>query len=162
MLQFGRRQESTCEPTELGPRLKDIAGLLQRQAKVRNVSLELDLDESLPRVLIDPLELEQVLVNLITNAFQAMPQGGRVTITAGRAGDGVDLEVVDTGQGMPPEVRERLFEPFFTTKPPGQGTGLGLAVCYGLVRSWGGRLEVESEPGQGTVMRLCLPPGGAV
>jgi signal transduction histidine kinase len=120
--------------------------------------MEVTVVPDLPRVRVDPLELEQVLVNVITNAFQAMPGGGTIAISARRSGGEVWLEVRDTGCGMPPEVRERIFEPFFTTKPAGQGTGLGLSVCFGLVSAWGGTMEVESVPGEGTTMRLRLQP----
>ena len=156
MLKFGRKRETAQEPTQLGPRLRDVASLLQRQASVRNVAIRVEAPEGLASVLLDPVELEQVLVNLITNSFQAMPAGGEIRLTGRQAGGEVHLEVEDTGQGMPPEVRDKVFEPFFTTKPVGQGTGLGLAVCYGIVQSWGGRIEVESEPGRGTKVRIRL------
>lgn len=158
MLQFGRTHESSTEPVELAPRLQEITALMGRQASVRNVVLEVEVEPELPRVGADPLELEQVLVNVITNSFQAMPGGGTIAISARRLGGEVWLEVRDTGEGMPPEVRERIFEPFFTTKPAGQGTGLGLSVCFGLVSAWGGTMEVESTPGEGTTMRLRLQP----
>jgi two-component system NtrC family sensor kinase len=158
MLQFGRTHESSPEPTELAPRLQDCVALMSRQASVRNVALGVDVEPDLPRVLIDPLELEQVLVNLITNSFHALPKGGAITLAARGADNEVWLEVRDTGQGMPPAVRDRVFEPFFTTKPVGEGTGLGLAVCYGIVTSWGGTIEVDSAPGEGTTVRLRLLP----
>lgn len=161
MLQFGPTHDSATEPVDLAPRLEEITALMARQASVRNVALEVEVEPELPRVRIDPLELEQVLVNVITNSFQAMPQGGTITIAARRAQREVWLDVRDTGEGMTPEVRERVFEPFFTTKPVGHGTGLGLSVCFGLVSAWGGTMEVESMPGRGTTMRLRLPPAEA-
>ena len=157
MLQFGRRDEPHREPVELAPRLESVVALLGRQASVRNVELQLDAPPGLPPVVADPIELEQVVVNLVNNSFQAMPDGGRLTIRARAGGERVLLEVADTGQGMPPEVLERIFEPFFTTKPVGRGTGLGLAVCHGIIQSWGGSIEASSEVGRGTTMRLSLP-----
>ncbi len=128
---------------------------------MRNVELALELEPELPRAVLDPIELEQVLVNLITNSIQAMAAGGTIRVRARPAADEVVLEVVDNGPGMPPEVLERVFEPFFTTKPVGQGTGLGLSVCYGLVRSWGGRIEVGERAGtrNDDAAVGCLPSG---
>ena len=154
MLQFGRKGETSPEKTDIGPRLQETVDLLRRQAGVRNVEMTLEIEEDLPWILVDPVELEQVLVNLINNSFHALPEGGRIRIIARRFNGEVHLEVRDNGSGIPPEVADRIFEPFFTTKPVGQGTGLGLSVCYGIVHSWGGRIEVESEPGRGTTMRI--------
>ena len=157
MLQFGRRDEPQRQPFALGPRLESVMALLERQAGVRNVRMEIYLPPDLPDVFADPIELEQVVVNLVTNSFHAMPDGGRVALRARMRGDRVVLEVFDTGHGMPPEVLERAFEPFFTTKPVGEGTGLGLSVCHGIVQSWGGSIEAESAVGEGTTVRVVLP-----
>jgi signal transduction histidine kinase len=110
--------------------------------------------------------LEQVLVNLIINAVQAMPPGrsvdqNLVQIFWERVGDRVVLTVRDNGVGIPRELVGRIFEPFFTTKPIGVGTGLGLSICHGLVTQLGGTLHVESEPGQGTTVRVALRPAVA-
>jgi two-component system NtrC family sensor kinase len=156
LLQFGRNQESHVQPTGLAPRLIEIQALLERQAQLRNISINLHVDDTLPPVLADPIELEQVIVNLINNAFDAMPSGGDITIRADLDVDRVLVEVADTGAGIPPENLDRVFEPFFTTKPVGKGTGLGLSVCYGIVRSWGGEIEISSEMGGGTAVRLIL------
>jgi two-component system NtrC family sensor kinase len=157
MLEFGRKRDALPEPTDLAPRLLEIVSLLERQAAVRNVALRTQAGDGVPHVRLDPLELEQVLVNLITNSIQAMPAGGTIQVRTRAVPGQVWLEVEDDGEGMTPGVRERVFEPFFTTKPVGQGTGLGLSVCHGIVESWGGRLEVESAPGRGTTVRLLLP-----
>jgi two-component system NtrC family sensor kinase len=157
MLQFGRKRETELEPTDLAKSMQEIIKLLDRQASVRNVELILDFKEDLPSVMVDPVELEQVIVNLFHNSFDAIPFGGKISLALQRKDDEVLLEVKDDGHGIPPENIERIFEPFFTTKPIGKGTGLGLSVCYGIVKSWNGRLEVESFPGKGTVMRIHLP-----
>lgn len=157
MLQFGRKRETELKPTELGKSLQEIIGLLERQAGIRNISLTLDIQQDLPPVMIDSVELEQVVVNLINNSFDALPSGGKISIDACRQDKEVVVEVIDDGIGIPEEKLERVFEPFFTTKPVGRGTGLGLSVCYGFVQSWGGRMEVESQPGKGTTMRIHLP-----
>ncbi len=162
MLQFGRKAEASPETIDIRPHLRETVKLLERQAAVRNVELLLELADDLPQVLVDPLELEQVLVNLINNSFHALARGGRIQIAARRVDEELHLEVRDNGNGIPPELLDRVFEPFFTTKPVGQGTGLGLSVCYGIVQSWGGRIEAESEPGRGTTMRIRIPAPGHV
>lgn len=157
MLQFGRQRESAPEPTAVTAPLADIADLLRRHAAVHNVNLRLEIEPNLPKVVLDPVELEQVLVNLINNAIDAMPDGGEIVVSARRAGQQLQLAVSDTGVGMPPEVEESIFEPFFTTKPVGQGTGLGLSVCYGIVTGWGGTIRCQSQPGKGTTMLMTAP-----
>jgi len=157
MLQFGRKRESRVEPTEVGSELSETVRLLERRAGVRNIKIRMETQPDLPRALVDPIELEQVLVNLINNSIDAMPQGGTITIRADQDQGRLHLQVVDDGAGIPPEDLERVFEPFFTTKPIGEGTGLGLSVCYGIVQSWGGTLRAESEPGQGTTMHILIP-----
>ena len=158
ILQFGRSTDTQqLTSTQIGRSLKETASLLKRQASVDNVELSVRIDEALPSVLINELELEQVIVNLVNNSLYALPNGGRIDIIARRSGQEVVTEVVDNGSGIAPEDLERIFEPFFTTKPPGKGTGLGLPVCYGIVRSWGGRIEAESTPGRGTTVRICIP-----
>jgi two-component system NtrC family sensor kinase len=157
MLQFGRKEDSTRKPTDIAPRLEEIVGLLQPQAGVRNIELSLEVADHLPRVLIDPLELEQVLVNLINNSFDALPRGGCIRVGARQEDGRVVVQVQDDGTGIAPADLGRIFEPFFTTKPAGKGTGLGLSVCYGVVNSWGGRIEAASEEGRGTTLTISLP-----
>jgi PAS domain S-box-containing protein len=176
LLAFGRKQM-------LAPRLVDahdvIAGIerMLRRLLNENVTLTADLAADPSWVKIDPPQLEQVLVNLVLNARDAMPQGGTVTIrtrnveagepadadeTAGRRpGPRVAISVSDTGQGIEPGVKARLFEPFFTTKEFGRGSGLGLATSYGFVRQSGGDITVESEPGQGATFTVLLPAESA-
>lgn len=103
-------------------------------------------------------QINQVIVNVLVNASQAIPSEGRVFLTTRTDGDDAVIEIRDTGTGMSPQTRERLFQPFFTTKSPGEGTGLGLAVVHGLVASHGGRIDVESEPGKGSCFTIYLPP----
>lgn len=156
LLQFGRSRESHTESVDLAPRLHEIQSLLERQASVRGVRILTHVDTELPRVLADPVELEQIIVNLINNAFDAMPGGGKIHIRTTIVDDKVHVDVVDSGSGIPRENLDRVFEPFFTTKPVGKGTGLGLSVCYGIVRAWGAQIEIHSEPGEGTTVRLIL------
>nr|MBN2276459.1 hypothetical protein [candidate division Zixibacteria bacterium] len=158
MLQFGRQRETSLEPTDIVPRLEEIVNLLRRQAAIRNVEIKIEIDNDLPPALADPVEFEQVIVNLINNALDAMHDGGEITIRAFSGDNQIHLEIKDTGSGIAPENLERIFEPFFTTKPVGKGTGLGLSVCYGIVHSWGGRIRAESALNTGTTMHIALPP----
>jgi signal transduction histidine kinase len=125
--------------------------------------LDLRLAADTGRVFMDPLQLERILLNLTTNARDAMPGGGRVTISVARAtsgaapGSGVELAVRDEGAVIDPALKDRIFEPFFTTKPRNQGTGLGLAIVRSAVQLAGGSIEVASAPGEGTTFRITLP-----
>jgi signal transduction histidine kinase len=136
---------------EVAAALRMTRGKLQPRCEV-----VLELGE-LPAMLGRPGQIAQVLVNLLVNAAQAMPEGGRIFISTRADGDEAVLKVRDTGVGMAPEVRERIFQPFFTTKPVGEGTGLGLSVVHGIVADHKGHIEVESASGQGTTFTLRLP-----
>ena len=112
---------------------------------------------SIPRVECRPSQLNQVFMNILVNAAQAIPERGTITLRSGRADDCVWISISDTGEGIPPERQTRIFDPFFTTKPVGKGTGLGLSVSYGIVKRHGGRIDVVSQPGQGTTFTVWLP-----
>jgi two-component system cell cycle sensor histidine kinase/response regulator CckA len=167
LLAFGRKQI-------VAPRLLDLNAIVTLTATLigrllgEDVRLALALQPDLGRVWADPAHLEQMLLNLALNARDAMPRGGRLAIStrdvrpdegeAGTpAGPRVLLEVADTGRGMTAEVQRHLFEPFFTTKGMGQGTGLGLATVYGIVKQAGGHIEVVTGPEAGTTFRVYLP-----
>jgi two-component system cell cycle sensor histidine kinase/response regulator CckA len=171
LLDIARPQPEKLDVVDLRLRVRDLAELLGR-AFPPEITLELvEGPASLP-CLGDAAQLDQVLMNLCVNARDAMPQGGRLRIEAtevalgaaqleaypwAKPGRYVLIAVSDTGCGMAPLVAERIFEPFFTTKAPSQGTGLGLAVAYGIVRQHGGLIHVYSEPGLGTTMKVYLP-----
>lgn len=136
--------------------VSDLLGqVLERFPTPANVSVRLKLPESLPAVYADSLQMTQVLGNLVVNACQAMPEGGRLAISAAEKGKEIAIAVKDTGVGIPPENMKKLFEPLFTTKS--RGIGLGLAVSRKLAEANGGRIEVHSEPGQGSTFTLYLP-----
>jgi signal transduction histidine kinase len=130
---------------------------------LRAVQLVRHLGPDLPRVSGDPGLLQQVFLNLLTNALDAMPQGGILTlITAPPGGSGqnghfVEVVVEDTGTGMSSEVKKKALEPFFTTKAPGKGAGLGLSICEDIIRSHHGKMEIESQEGKGSILRIQLP-----
>jgi PAS domain S-box-containing protein len=170
LLAFSRNSVEERRVLDLNEILTRTTELLRRTIG-EDVMLEMDLDPALPRVHMDEGHIEQILINLAVNARDAMPQGGRLTIrTAVMTLDGghalarvlppgqyARLEVSDSGTGMTAAVKARAFEPFFTTKARGQGTGLGLATVYGIVRQSGGHIEIISEPGHGTTFQILLP-----
>jgi signal transduction histidine kinase/ActR/RegA family two-component response regulator len=156
LLAFSRKQ--VLEPTvlDVADVVDDVAPILRRLIGA-HLSLEISHAPSRPRISADRGQLEQVIINLVVNARDAMPQGGRIVISTEVHADGIALVVRDTGSGIPPEIRDRIFEPFFTTKAPGKGTGLGLSMVYGIVKQSGGTLTVQSVVGEGTTFRIALP-----
>jgi two-component system, cell cycle sensor histidine kinase and response regulator CckA len=162
LLAFGRRQLLRPHAVDLRAALGEMDGML-RKILGEGVTLEV-LSPGPVWARVDPSRLEQVVLNLVVNARDAMPAGGRMTIEARAERDGggaalpARLRFTDTGEGMPPEVLEHVFEPFFTTKAEGKGTGLGLSTVYGVVTQSGGSVTVESVPGRGTTFEVTLPP----
>jgi len=160
MLQFGRKTETVLQPTQVEPVLREIVLLLERRARANGAQLRVVVEPGIPPALLDSNELEQVLANLVNNALDATGKGGLITVSARREGKEALLEVADNGAGIAPEDLDRIFQPFFTTKPVGKGTGLGLAVVYGVVQGWGGSIQVESVPGAGTRFSIRIPLAG--
>jgi PAS domain S-box-containing protein len=168
LLAFSRRQPLDPRPTDVNQRVASMEDLLRRTLG-EHIQLELDLTPAPWTIRCDPNQLENAVLNLVINARDAMPGGGRLRIETANAdiepstsgdltpGAYVRLSVTDTGTGMSPEVISRAFEPFFTTKPQGQGTGLGLSMIYGFARQSEGSARIESEPGRGTTVSLYLP-----
>ena len=171
LLAFGRRQPLNPKLTDVSELVATFSGLLRRTLG-EAIELRTVVTGASHHVLVDASQLQNALLNLVINARDAMPRGGRLTVEINRkqldrdyaqmypevrAGDYVMISVTDTGTGMTPEVRQRAFEPFFTTKGVGGGTGLGLSMVYGFVKQSGGHIQLYSEPGQGTSVRLFLP-----
>ena len=160
LLAFSRRQPLRPRVVDLNALVLDLADMLRRLIG-EDVELSLGLDPALGRVRADPGVLDQVVMNLVVNARDAMPRGGRVMLETAnverRGAPCVALAVRDTGIGMDAQTRARIFEPYFTTKDPGRGTGLGLSTVDGIVRQSGGQIEVESAPGKGSTFRVVLP-----
>ncbi len=160
LLAFSHNAQADLRPLDFNRLIQRTAGLLDRILGGL-VRVELDLDPDLPNILGEPLQLEQVLMNIAVNARDAMPEGGKLTFrTRPASGQHVTLTITDTGRGIPSDVLPHIFEPFFTTKPVGKGTGLGLAMAFGILRAHGGSLDVESTPGQGSTFTLRLPTSG--
>ena len=143
------------EPIDLEPGLRDTIRVLAAKAKAKGAAITLEVAPDLPRVLATGGELNQVWLNLIDNALDAIPESGHVAVSAVAELDRVVVRVVDDGPGIPEEARPRIFDPFFTTKPPGQGTGLGLDIARRLLRLHHGDITVESRPGR-TEFRVSL------
>jgi two-component system, cell cycle sensor histidine kinase and response regulator CckA len=156
LLTFSRREVVSPQIVDVSALVRDLERLLNRTLSER-VALRISCGPDVVPVLIDPRQLEQVLVNLAVNARDAMPEGGTLSIAVGGTDGGARITVADDGVGMAPEVRERAFEPFFTTKEAGEGTGLGLATVHGVVTDAGGTIDIGSEIGAGTVVTIFLP-----
>jgi two-component system NtrC family sensor kinase len=157
LLDFSRPRGIEARPTSLNERLRQVAELASYQARRNHVEIALELSREEPVVLADRFQMEQLFLNLVLNAIQAMPDGGSLTLRTSRTENRVVAEVKDTGIGIRREIRDRVFDPFFTTRGVGQGTGLGLSVSYGIVTAHGGTIDFESEPGKGSVFRVGLP-----
>jgi two-component system NtrC family sensor kinase len=157
LLDFSRPRESLFAPTSLNHNLQHVAELVEFQARKNGVEVVFDLDPSGAVVQADHFQIEQLLLNLVLNAIQAMPKGGTLTLRTRAESDKTVAEIADTGVGIPPEIRHRIFNPFFTTRGVGQGTGLGLSVSYGIAQAHGGVILVESEVGQGSRFTVVLP-----
>ena len=156
LLMFSRREVVKPEVLDAGALVRDLERLLNRTLSER-IALRISIGPDIAPVLADRAQLEQVLINLAVNARDAMPEGGTLAIGVNADDGGVRITVADDGVGMAPEVVDRAFEPFFTTKEEGAGTGLGLATVHGIVTDSGGTVEIDSTPGQGTVVRIWLP-----
>ena len=159
LLEFSRQSRVSMELADLNKILEDALALVSRQAQFFNVQVVKDLDPELPAVMADKNEFQQVFINILVNAAQAMDERGTVTIvTRGLATDSsVEVRISDTGHGIPPERIARIFDPFYTTKTSKHGTGLGLSIAYGIVRRHQGTISVESQVGQGSTFIIRLP-----
>ena len=161
LLNFSRQQASDMHAVDLNGVVGETLTLAELPLSKRKVQVETELSESLPPVWGDSGKLQQVLMNLVLNARDSMPNGGDLSIRTARQNGEVVLEVADTGKGIPKEQINKIYDPFFTTKATGKGTGLGLSVTYGIVQEHRGTITVRSEAGNGTVFRVALPAAEA-
>jgi len=164
LLDFSRQTELDQEPTDINRLIRTVISGMENQALIKGVNLEFDPGEDLPLITLDRNQFQSVLINLIINALDATGQGGAVRVSTGisvsasnSGKKGVEIAIADTGCGIPPENLDTLFEPFFTTKEVGKGTGLGLAVTYGIVQRHGGTIRVQSEVGRGSTFTVWIP-----
>lgn len=172
LLSFARKGNFENVPLNLADIVKDTVDLLERMLTKKNIEIRLRTESVFPPVVGDSNQLEQVVMNLLVNAGDAMPNGGTITIETGAVnlqrdasavhpllspGKYVLLRITDTGTGIPDEIKDRIFDPFFTTKGPGKGTGLGLAMVYGIIKEHSGAITVKSQVGRGTTFEIYLP-----
>jgi signal transduction histidine kinase len=159
LLEFGRPKNAEFAPTDVEEIIRRTSDLVQNHAAKNHVKtvMQFNGDGKLPKIHADAQQLQQVLLNLSLNAVDAMPKGGTLTVGAAvDAGDQITLSVADNGIGIDADVLPKIFQPFFTSKKR-RGLGLGLPICARIVKAHGGRIEVSSQPGQGTLFRIILP-----
>jgi len=157
LLDFARQSPPTLRAVNVNDVVNRAFDLAAHSAELQNVQVVKELNPSLPKLMADFDQLQQVFTNLFLNAIQAMSEGGKLTLRTSVDEGQVKLEVQDTGHGISTENMRKLFTPFFTTKSKGKGVGLGLAVAYGIIQRHHGRIEVQSKEGEGTTFTIYLP-----
>ncbi|MFO7706987.1 MAG: ATP-binding protein [Desulfobacterales bacterium] len=161
LLLFARQISPRQDPVDVNRLVREVASFFESRCAQQGVEVRLELDPSLPDVPADEPQIRQILVNLVVNAIHAMEKGGRLRVATHRRGTDVLLSVRDSGAGIPEEIKEKIFLPFFTTKDVDQGTGLGLSVVHGIVKSHRGRIKFSSRVGRGSEFRVYLPAGSS-
>lgn len=157
MLGFARRMEPTQENVDLGALLEGTISFLANEAVHRNIEIRREFEPDLPMIDTDATQIQQVVLNLLENAIDAVDKDGGITVSTFRRAKEVGFRILDTGPGIPPDVLDKIFDPFFSTKKVGEGTGLGLSISYGIIERLGGRIEAENAPGQGACFTVHLP-----
>jgi signal transduction histidine kinase len=157
MLSFSKPEEEKRRPVKINELVEGILLVMEKQMKETNIKMETHFDDGIPEVMASTNQMRQVLLNMFKNAKEAMPKGGTLIIRTSREDNKVLIHIQDTGVGIPEEIRSKIFEAFFTTKQKVKGVGLGLSVCYGIIKGHGGEIKVESEEGQGTTFTISLP-----
>jgi signal transduction histidine kinase len=159
LLGFARKTDSCAEPINLEETVQEVIGFVRKEAEYKSININIHIPPSIPQIITDRGKLQQILINLVTNAIAALDEHGTLTIRArnNKDNESIELYVEDNGCGIPLENQKKVFEPFFTTKAKIGGTGLGLALTYGLIRDLHGTLELESQPDVGTTFTITLP-----
>jgi two-component system, NtrC family, sensor kinase len=160
LLRFGRRMEPTQEMVNVNQVVAETITFLQNEAHFRDIAIRTDYDEFLPGITTDQAQLQQVFLNIMDNALDAIGKSGTIDISTryhSSPRKEVVIKISDSGPGMPREVLARIFDPFFTTKKAGEGTGLGLSISYTIIEKLGGRVTVDSKEGAGTTFTIFLP-----
>jgi signal transduction histidine kinase len=137
--------------------VEGILLVMEKQMREANINVETYFDNEIPEVMASTNQMRQVMLNVIKNAKEAMPKGGTLTVRTSQEDDKVLIRIQDTGMGIPEEIRDKIFEAFFTTKQKVKGVGLGLSVCYGIIKDHSGEIKVESEEEKGTTFIISLP-----
>jgi two-component system, NtrC family, sensor kinase len=158
LLSFARKTDSRVQDVQIDDLIEELVSLSAQKAKYSNVTINTDIQPDLPALKVSLTELQQVILNLVNNALDAMEKkGGTLDISSQVEDNTLIFEVEDNGPGIPEANIARIFDPFFTTKPVGKGTGLGLSICYGIIKKMGGEIEVRSRLGEGTTFRVSIP-----
>jgi two-component system NtrC family sensor kinase len=157
MLSFSKPEEEKRRPVKINELVEGILLVMEKQMKEANIKMETHFDDGIPEVMASTNQMRQVMLNMLKNAKEAMPKGGTLTVRTNREDNKVLIHIQDTGVGIPEEIRSKIFEAFFTTKQKVKGVGLGLSVCYGIIKGHGGEIKVESEEGKGTTFTISLP-----
>jgi two-component system NtrC family sensor kinase len=158
LLSFARKTDSRAMEISINELLEEIVYLSSQRAKYSNIEMHTLLQNDLPNICASETEMQQVFLNLVNNALDAMEKtGGQIEIASKRAGDHIQVTVADNGHGIADANLQRVFDPFYTTKPVGKGTGLGLSICYGIINKIGGDIQVQSQKGQGTTFTIRIP-----
>ena len=163
LLSFARKTDPRIQEVQLNELIEDILTISAKRARLGSIAINMDIQKNLTPLEISPTELQQVLLNLINNALDAMEEnGGALSVSARLENDDIVIEISDDGPGIPEDDLSQIFDPFFTTKPVGKGTGLGLSICYGIIKKLGGEISVRSVVDKGTTFRVKFPlkPGG--
>lgn len=163
LLDYSRPSQYLGQPVDVNQAIEAVLNMFftSKRLSQENLSIQRDLARHLPKVSLDRDQLQQVVLNMVINAAQAMAGGGQLTISTREQAGWLRMEFADTGPGVAPDKLSLIFDPFFTTKPPGQGTGLGLSICDRIISAGGGRIEVASALGKGTTFTVLLPPAQA-
>jgi two-component system NtrC family sensor kinase len=157
MLGFARRMEPRLEDVDVNETLKQTISILDNYARINNIEIRTDLTRDLPIIASDQAQLQQVFLNLISNAIDAIGKDGLVAVKSGRSGRELQIRISDNGPGIPSELQKKVFDPFFTTKEKGKGTGLGLWISYSILEKMGGAIDLRSKPEEGTTFTVKLP-----
>jgi two-component system NtrC family sensor kinase len=157
MLSFSKPEEEKRRPIRINELVEGILLVMEKQMRESNIKVETSFDDEIPEVMASTNQMRQVMLNMIKNAKEAMPKGGTLTVRTSREDNRVMIHIQDTGMGIPGEIRNKIFEAFFTTKQKVKGVGLGLSVCYGIIKDHSGEIKVESEEGKGTTFTISLP-----
>jgi len=157
MLSFSKPEEEKRRPIKINELIEGILLVMEKQMKESNIKVETSLYPNISEIMASTNQMRQVMLNLFKNAKEAMPKGGTLTVKTVLEGDKILIHIKDTGMGIPEEIRDKVFEAFFTTKQKVKGVGLGLSVCYGIIKDHDGEIKVDSEEGKGATFIISLP-----
>ena len=157
MLGFARSMEPVMERVNINGVLKKTLEFLDHHAQINNIRISTGFDDTIPEIMSDRSQLQQVFLNIINNAVDAIEKQGTITVRTAKKAENLVIDIKDTGKGIPDTVKKRIFDPFFTTKAAEKGTGLGLSITYRIIEKLGGTIRVRSRKGQGSCFTVVLP-----